>query len=485
MEFQNALLDFLGRRSLIDNPEIEEINGRASSSSTSTGARTCEHIPNCLPGNESAQSGNFLDLESLPQMSLFSGPAQRQAGRRFSHRFKSAALPASELEALSNTNTRVIETKSGSSTNVVKAKPGLSTGVIDSQLQSRRAFDLPVSVPDQRPGFRHAPPGIGSASSANPKTLGPGGGASKRTSAGSNAVAGGLAGAFVSICLHPIDTVKTLVQVDRGRGRQLAHVVKTLMTEKGVRGFYGGIGSNLATAAPISAIYASTYEAVKEALLPQLPPARARASPLYTPSEAVKQRMQLAISPSSYASSWSALVGMARAEGGLAGLYAGLPAVLCRNFYTYETLKGWALKGRPGGSPLSPLTQLAIGGLAGSTAAFVTTPLDVVKTRLQTQLPGVVQYKGVRDAMAVIVRQEGVAGLYRGLVPRLVIYVSQGAVFFASYELLKRLLAEAGTQRNDQTITFTENNGRASGTVEVVAKSTMLSRHPVSKWCQL
>jgi ABC-type nitrate/sulfonate/bicarbonate transport system substrate-binding protein len=30
--------------------------------------------------------------------------------------------------------------------------------------------------------------------------------------------------------------------------------------------------------------------------------------------------------------------------------------------------------------------QLAIGGVAGSTAAFFTTPFDVVKTRLQTQV---------------------------------------------------------------------------------------------------
>jgi len=30
--------------------------------------------------------------------------------------------------------------------------------------------------------------------------------------------------------------------------------------------------------------------------------------------------------------------------------------------------------------------QLAVGGVAGSTAAFFTTPFDVVKTRLQTQV---------------------------------------------------------------------------------------------------
>lgn len=43
----------------------------------------------------------------------------------------------------------------------------------------------------------------------------------------------------------------------------------------GMFGLYRGLGSNLVTATPISAIYASTYEAVKEVLLPHLPPVRA------------------------------------------------------------------------------------------------------------------------------------------------------------------------------------------------------------------
>jgi hypothetical protein len=43
-----------------------------------------------------------------------------------------------------------------------------------------------------------------------------------------------------------------------------------------------------------------------------------------------------------------------------------------------------------------------------------------------------VQYKGVIDALTRIMAAEGLGGLYRGIVPRVVIYISQGAIFFAS-----------------------------------------------------
>ena len=51
------------------------------------------------------------------------------------------------------------------------------------------------------------------------------------------------------------------------------------------------------------------------------------------------------------------------------------------------------------------------------------------------------RYRGVGDAMSQILAKEGVGGLYRGITPRLLIYKSQGAIFFASYEMIKRVRA--------------------------------------------
>ncbi|MBA0575368.1 hypothetical protein Golob_027951, partial [Gossypium lobatum] len=94
---------------------------------------------------------------------------------------------------------------------------------------------------------------------------------------------------------------------------------------------------------------------------------------------------------------------------------------------------------------LNTLQTLVCGALSGSTAAFFTTPFDVVKTRLQTQIPGSLsRYNNVYHALQDIWMHEGLNGLYRGLIPRLVMYTTQGALFFASYESFKQLLSLEG-----------------------------------------
>ncbi|MQL84168.1 hypothetical protein Taro_016690 [Colocasia esculenta] len=279
---------------------------------------------------------------------------------------------------------------------------------------------------------------------------------------GKHAIAGGLAGIFVSLCLHPIDTVKTVIQADGLNQRPILHTVQSIISERGVLGLYRGIASNIASSAPISAIYTFTYESVKGALLPVLPKeyhslahctaggcASIATSFIFTPSERIKQQMQV---HSYYQNSWNALIGVLE-KGGLPSLYAGWSAVLCRNiphsiikFYTYERLKQLLQGSMEPDGCLNPLQTLLCGGLAGCTAALVTTPFDVVKTRLQAQVPGSLKkYDGVMHVLKEIAKYEGINGLYRGLTPRLFMYVSQGAIFFASYEFLKAAFSFQGS----------------------------------------
>jgi len=72
---------------------------------------------------------------------------------------------------------------------------------------------------------------------------------------GNNALAGALAGMFVSLWLHPIDTVKTIIQSRTVGHRLLFHNLGSIMSERDIAGLYRGIGSNPASSAPISGIY--------------------------------------------------------------------------------------------------------------------------------------------------------------------------------------------------------------------------------------
>uniref|UniRef100_A0A0D3F8L5 Uncharacterized protein n=1 Tax=Oryza barthii TaxID=65489 RepID=A0A0D3F8L5_9ORYZ len=272
-----------------------------------------------------------------------------------------------------------------------------------------------------------------------------------------HAVAGALAGTVVSVSLHPIDTVKTIIQVNSSRRSSFYHTLRRALVERGVLGLYGGLASKIACSAPISAIYTLTYEIVKGSLLPILPKeyhsiahctaggcSSIATSFVFTPSECIKQQMQVG---SQYQNCWDALLGCLR-KGGITSLYAGWGAVLCRNiphsvikFYTYESLKQFMLKSAPANANLDSGQTLFCGGFAGSTAALCTTPFDVVKTRVQLQaLSPISKYDGVLHALKEIFQHEGLQGLYRGLAPRLAMYISQGAIFFTSYEFLKTIM---------------------------------------------
>lgn len=91
----------------------------------------------------------------------------------------------------------------------------------------------------------------------------------------------------------------------------------------------------------------------------------------------------------------------------------------------------------------SPVEKYARYGLAGgSCATFAHTilvPMDVVKTRLQSN-PG--KYKGMWDGMVQISRAEGARALLLGLMPTFVGYSIQGAFKFGFFEFFKQLTAD-------------------------------------------
>lgn len=84
-------------------------------------------------------------------------------------------------------------------------------------------------------------------------------------------------------------------------------------------------------------------------------------------------------------------------------------------------------------------SQLVIiaGAASGFLAGVVVCPLDVVKTRLQAQ-GSRSRYQGFIGAFRTIFNEEGVRGLYRGVVPVMVGYLPTWAIYFTVYERAKQ-----------------------------------------------
>jgi solute carrier family 25 aspartate/glutamate transporter 12/13 len=138
---------------------------------------------------------------------------------------------------------------------------------------------------------------------------------------------------------------------------------------------------------------------------------------------------------------------------GLVGLYKGASACLLRDvpfsaiyFPTYSHLK----KDFFGESPtnkLGVMQLLTAGAIAGMPAAYLTTPCDVIKTRLQVEArKGEATYNGLRHAAKTIWKEEGFTAFFKGGPARIFRSSPQFGFTLAAYEFLHTMLPMPGTQ---------------------------------------
>ncbi|KAL9437859.1 hypothetical protein AB3S75_023683 [Citrus x aurantiifolia] len=255
-------------------------------------------------------------------------------------------------------------------------------------------------------------------------------------------IAGGTAGVVVETALYPIDTIKTRLQAVRGGGKI------------NFKGLYSGLAGNLAGVLPASALFLGVYEPTKQKLLQIFPENLSAAAHLTAgaiggfaaslvrvPTEVVKQRLQTG----QYASAPDAVRLIASKEG-FKGLYAGYGSFLLRDlpfdaiqFCIYEQLRiGYKAAAR---RDLNDPENAIIGAFAGALTGAITTPLDVIKTRLMVQ-GSANQYKGIFDCVQTIVREEGPPALLKGIGPRVMWIGIGGSIFFGVLESTKRMLAQ-------------------------------------------
>lgn len=85
--------------------------------------------------------------------------------------------------------------------------------------------------------------------------------------------------------------------------------------------------------------------------------------------------------------------------------------------------------------------QAVSGVLAGCTAALLTNPLDIVKTRLQVADPTVAAVPTWGATLRELLAEEGPKGLLRGAAPRMASSALWGTAMVTTYEFLKRICA--------------------------------------------
>jgi len=160
------------------------------------------------------------------------------------------------------------------------------------------------------------------------------------------------------------------------------------------------------------------------------------------PYEVVKQKLQTGI----YTSTWEALVGMAGQEGVRAFFpLGGVSIQMLRDIpYAMATLLSYEILKDKIGRPWKErgvnvnLMDALTGALAGGIGSYVTNPMDVVKTRLQTDAG---RYSGSMSQCAQLTWEEGgPMAFLRGSVPRLLHKIPANGAFFLFYELFRTIL---------------------------------------------
>lgn len=217
-------------------------------------------------------------------------------------------------------------------------------------------------------------------------------------------LSGGVAGISVDVALYPLDTIKTRLQSSEG-----------FFKAGGFRGLYKGLSAAATGSAPGAALFFSTYEFCKIRLKESGIPApmihmlaascgEVAACSIRVPTEVIKQRMQTGMH-----SKLEVALNHTFQTHGILGFYHGFGTTLIREipfafiqFPIYEAFKkivgDYKIRN---GSSLTSVDAAMCGSVAGAFAAAVTTPLDVIKTRIMlgSDAKGI-PYKGFFDTFS-------------------------------------------------------------------------------------
>lgn len=167
---------------------------------------------------------------------------------------------------------------------------------------------------------------------------------------------------------------------------------------------------------------------------------------------------------------------------GIVGLYKGASACLLRDvpfsaiyFPTYNHLKRDYF-GESQTKKLGVGQLLLAGAIAGMPAAYLTTPCDVIKTRLQVEArKGDTNYTSLRHCAQTVWREEGFKAFFKGGPARILRSSPQFGFTLASYEVLQKLLPMPGGESDSAK---THGQGMSGGLPGPLGSSDQPGRMP-------
>lgn len=282
------------------------------------------------------------------------------------------------------------------------------------------------------------------------------------------AVAGALATIIGDIALHPIDCIKTLQQSNEGIGLSMIGAGTHILADKGIGGFFSGLGCYVVSDGCAGAIKFATYEALKRwvntnvdkeyvgtAIFGCAALAFVASSVVLVPGELIKQRMQMGQVTSirsGIANIWK--------NDGLSGFFTCYSGVFLRDIpYTmlelglYDNFKTLYLKMKnrnsKRGEPMKPISQveeIIAAAITGGITGYITNPLDVIKTKLMVDSA---MYTGFNDCLRKTVTDYGYPSLFHGGGARVAWLMPFTAIYLPVYDLFKRRMEITGARSDD------------------------------------
>jgi len=276
-----------------------------------------------------------------------------------------------------------------------------------------------------------------------------------------------------SALIYPIELSKTVIQVARSKPQTIMGyflpTLKLIWKTEGIRGFYKGFGWWEFAGLPSQLLFFTSYNYLKHLHFFESHSEKTKISKensqrldvafagaiadiisltVWSPFDIISQRLQIQRGKTRYKNGFDAIKKIKQQEG-FKGFFRGFGASILASaptsaswLLTYEQCKLFlSVQGED-----SLFAQVLSGGIAGAVSCFVSNPLELIKTRLQTQdytiknqNQQVKLYRNAFSGVVKIIKEEGWLTLTRGLLPRLLITVPSSAIGLFTYELALRL----------------------------------------------